>query len=159
MTDDISAARAADFHSLLNHERAALRAFVDLLQKEQQCLLNQDSDELIRLADAKTLSANKLAELANARRQLQNSADAHLDTAAWVLKHAPSSRTAWDEIRKLAEHAHHLNQTNGEVIQLRIRSNQQALTALLGAAKNIAGVYGRDGQPNLGISGRTLGTG
>lgn len=134
-----------------------MRAFVALLDKEQQVLLSQDSEQLLPLAEAKTQSTNKLAEMANIRRQLISSSK--LDTATWIQKHAPACMATWDEIRNLATRAHQINQTNGEVIQLKLRSNQQALTALMGAAKNAAGLYGRDGQPSISVSGRQLGSG
>lgn len=159
MIDNTAASQVANFSSRLNDERDALRAFVVLLEKEQQALLSQGIELLLPLAEAKTQSAHKLAEIANARRQFLNSNTQNLDTAAWILKHAPASRAVWDEVRELAARAHHLNKTNGEVIQLKLRSNQQALTALLGAAKSTAGLYGRDGQPSLPTSGRTLGSG
>lgn len=136
-----------------------MRAFVALLQKEQETLLNQDSEQLLAIAESKTQAANKLAEIANARRQYLKSNFTRLDTLAWLLQFAPSSRPVWDEIRELAAQAHQLNQTNGEVIQLKLRSNQQALSTLLGATKSAAGLYGRDGQPSLPVSGRILGSG
>jgi flagella synthesis protein FlgN len=142
----------------LSAERDGLRAFIALLEKEQQALLDQDNDRLLALAETKTQFSNKLAEIINARRQFQDAQAIGQDVSAWIAKHAPANRAIWDEIRELAARAHQMNQTNGEVIQLKLRSNQQALTALLGAAKNAsAGLYGRDGQPNLTVSGRTLG--
>lgn len=153
MTGNTPAFTISELPSRLSSERDAMRAFVALLEKEQQSLLHQDAEQLLPIAEAKTAAANKLTELANARRQLMNSAD----TGAWLAQHAPACNALWNEIRKLGAHAHQLNQTNGEVIQLKLRSNQQALTALLGAAKNAAGLYGRDGQPSIAVSGRTLG--
>ncbi|TAJ81089.1 MAG: flagellar protein FlgN [Gallionellaceae bacterium] len=155
MTDPAS----ADFQTQLNNERDALRAFIALLEKEQQALLQQDNDQLLALAEAKTQTANKLALIANTRRQFLNTHSANLDTAAWIQKYAPACQTVWDAVRKLAEQAHHLNQTNGEVIQLKLRSNQQALNTLLGATQSAAGLYGRDGQPNIPVMGRILGSG
>lgn len=136
-----------------------MRDFVALLEKEQHTLLNQDAEQLLPLAEMKTASANKLAEIANARRRHMNATDAALDADSWIAKHAPSCRAAWKELRELAARAHHLNHTNGEVIQLRLRSNQQALSVLLGATKSAAGLYGRDGQPSIAVTGRTLGSG
>lgn len=147
-----------DFLTRLNAERDAMRDFVALLEKEQQVLLNPDAEPLLPMAEAKTVSANRLSDMANARRQFLKTHGANLDTGAWLAKNAPSGRAVWDELRELAARAHHLNQTNGEVIQLKLRSNQQALAALLGAAKSTAGLYGRDGQPSIAVSGRTLGS-
>jgi flagella synthesis protein FlgN len=143
--------------SQLKVESDALRAFITLLEKEQQVLLSQDSEALLTLAEAKSQAALKLTEIANARRLQLNLQASNSDMTNWVQKFAPEVRETWDEILELAAHAHHLNQTNGEVIQLKLRSNQKALTVLLGATQDAAGLYGRDGQPNLPISGRTLG--
>jgi flagella synthesis protein FlgN len=159
LTHTISNQQTAHLLSHLKNEVEALRAFVILLETEQQTLLTQDSDHLIELAESKTQSASNIAELSNARHRLMNLQASDLDTTAWIEKNAPSCRGTWDEVRSLATRAHHINQTNGEVIQLKLRSNQKALTALLGASQNAAGLYGRDGQPNLPVSGRTLGNG
>jgi flagellar biosynthesis protein FlgN len=159
LIDNSSDNSAAGLPSHLKNERDFLRSFIALLEKEQQALLVQDSEQLLTLADAKNQAVNKLAELSNIRRRQMNLDAAKLDTSAWIQKNAPSCRAVWDEIRELAARAHHLNQTNGEVIQLKLRSNQQALTVLLGASQSAAGLYGRDGQPSLPITGRTLGNG
>lgn len=147
--------------SLLKNERAALHAFVVLLEKEQQTLLDNDAEALLSLAELKNQSANKLNEIANQRRQLLMMPKEEVsDVAAWMQRYAPQDIASWEEVRQLAAQAYHLNQTNGEVIQLKLRSNQQALTVLLGAAQSTAGLYGRDGQPNLSATtGRTLGSG
>jgi flagella synthesis protein FlgN len=145
--------------SQLNVETDALRTFITLLEKEQLVLLSQDSEALISLADEKSQAAFKLNEIANTRRKQLNLEATHSDMTDWVQKFAPDIRETWEEILSLAAHAHHLNKTNGEVIQLKLRSNQKALTVLLGAAQDAAGLYGRDGQPNMPISGRTLGNG
>jgi flagella synthesis protein FlgN len=159
LNNAIAANIAADLLRRLNEERAALHAFVVLLEKEQEVLLSSDIDPLLTFAEHKTQSAHKLAEMGVSRRQLMTPNPNKLDTSAWIKQYAPSCSTIWDEIRELAARAHHLNHTNGEVIQLKLRSNQQALNALLGAAQNTTALYGRDGQPSVPISGRTLGSG
>lgn len=158
MIDNTTVSTATDLPSHLKNERDFLRSFITLLEKEQQALLVQDSDQLLMLADAKNQAVNKLAELSNVRRQRMDLTTANSDTTAWVQKNAPLCLGVWEEVRELATRAHHLNQVNGEVIQLKLRSNQQALTVLLGANQNAAGLYGRDGQPSLPITGRTLGS-
>jgi len=142
----------------LNNELAALRKFVDLLTTEQQFLLNNDTDKLLTLSEAKTQAANQLLEMANSRRKslLVNSSDS---MEAWLVKQAPNSRTVWNDIQKFAAEAQHLNSTNGELINSRMRNNQQALSVLHNAAKNAAGLYGPDGQANISSSGRHLGSG
>jgi flagellar biosynthesis protein FlgN len=144
--------------SLLNKELAELRKFVALLTSEQQSLLNNDTESLLTLSDTKTQAANHLMELSNSRRKtlLKNGIE---NMEAWITKHAPGSQPLWSEIRKLAVQAQNLNSTNGELIQSKMRHNQQALGALYNSAKSAAGIYGPDGQANLGNSGRHLGSG
>jgi flagella synthesis protein FlgN len=62
-------------------------------------------------------------------------------------------------LRALANQAQQLNTTNGELIQSRMRYNQQALGVLFSSSKNASNLYGPDGQANMGSSGRHLGSG
>jgi flagella synthesis protein FlgN len=158
LTDIASDHPSAELTTHLKNESSALRAFIVLLEKEQQALLLPDSDLLLTLAEEKTQVTHKLAELSSLRRRNLNLNTVNLDTTAWIEKNAPDCLAAWKEVRELATRAHQLNQTNGEVIQLKLRSNQKALTVLLGASESVAGLYGRDGQTNLPIAGRTLGS-
>lgn len=153
MTDS----NAKDILAGLNDECAALRAFVVLLEDEQRTLLGQHAEELQPLAQAKTQLADKIASLAATRRS-RLPQGTH-DTVEWLKKNAPQGLPAWNEARLLAAQAHSLNQTNGELIQIKLRYNQQAITALAGAAQHAAaGLYGADGQTSLPSSTRTLGS-
>lgn len=151
-----SASRAADVATQLNDELTALRAFIVLLESEQTSLLKNDTDRLLHIAEAKAQAATQLAGMATARRKtwLSGSTDT---MESWLPKHAPASMPVWQSIRQLAAKAQQINSTNGELIQSGVRRNQQALTALQGASQHAAGLYGPDGQPNLGSSGRILG--
>lgn len=142
----------------LNEELAELREFVALLMSEQQSLLNNDTDSLLTLSEAKTQAASQLMEMGSSRRKslLTNGTDS---MEAWISKHAPSSQAVWSEIRKLAAQAQHLNSTNGELINARMRHNQQALSALQNASQSAASLYGPDGQANISSTGRHLGSG
>ena len=144
--------------SQLSNELAELRKFVVLLSSEQQFLLDNDTDSLLTLSEAKTQAASQLMEIGNARRKalLAGSMD---NMESWLSKHAPAQQGLWTEIRKLAEQAQNLNTTNGELIQSSMRHNQQALGVLYNSSKNAAGLYGPDGQANLNNSGRHLGSG
>lgn len=142
----------------LNKELAELRKFVALLTSEQQSLLNNDTDSLLALSESKTQAANLLMEMSNSRRKalLTNSKDT---MEMWISRHAPNSLAVWNEIRQLAAQAQNLNTTNGELIQSRMRHNQQALGVLYNSSKSAAGLYGPDGQANISNSGRHLGSG
>ncbi len=148
-----------EFFTRLNAERNTMREFVALLEKEQQILLNQDAEKLLALAEAKTTFANKLSLIASTRRQFLSAQGVTADPAAWIAKHVPPAVPVWKELRDLAARADHLNHTNGEVIQLRLRSNQQALNALMVATRSTSNLYGKDGQHSIAIGGRSLGSG
>lgn len=156
MTNQQSSARAAEFLSNLNDECAALRAFVVLLEDEQRILLGQNTEDLLPLAEAKIQLADKIAALSGARRRILPEMTG--DTVEWLKRNAPQALPVWQGARELAARAHQLNQTNGELIKIKLRYNQQALGALHGAAQNAAGLYGADGQPNFPSASRTLGS-
>lgn len=149
--------RAANIHAQLNDELTSLRVFVVLLESEQKALLGNDTERLLNIAESKAQAATQLAGMAEARRKawLADSGDT---MEAWLPKHAPTSLPLWQTIRQLAAQAQQINTTNGKLIQSGLRRNQQALTALQGASQHAAGLYGPDGQPNLGGSGRILGS-
>jgi len=142
----------------LGKELAALKEFVVLLTKEQKSLLCNDTDTLLTLSEVKTQASSQLMELSNTRRKslLANSRDT---MEKWLAKYAPSGQKIWNEIQKLAAQAQNLNSTNGELIQSRMRNNQQALGVLYNSTTSTAGLYGPNGQTNLGGAGRHLGSG
>jgi flagellar biosynthesis protein FlgN len=142
----------------LDQELAEMREFLALLTSEQQLLLNNESDTLLVLSETKAQAAKHLKEMAESRRKaLLSQAFPTMET--WVSKHAPHCQKIWREIRKLASQAQQLNTTNGELIQSKLRFNQQAMRVLFNASPNAAGVYGPNGHANIGSSGRHLGSG
>lgn len=157
MTQKLPNSATAEFISNLNDECAALRAFVVLLDDEQRTLLGQHTEELLSLAEAKTQLASKIAALSSARQKYVPQGTR--DTAEWLKQNAPQALPVWLEARKLAAHVQRLNQTNGELIQIKLRYNQQALGVLFSAAQSTAGLYGANGQPNQPSASRTLGSG
>lgn len=156
MTNTLAKPSTTEFLSTLNDECAALSAFVVLLEDEQRTLLGQHSETLLQLAEAKIQLANKIATLSAARKRFLP--EGTRDTVEWLKKNVPQGLPKWHEARQLAAHAHRLNQTNGELIQIKLRYNQQALGVLYGAAQSAAGLYGADGQTSLPSSSRTLGS-
>jgi flagella synthesis protein FlgN len=127
--------------STLNDETAAMTRFVALLEEEQAALLGNDTDRLHDLASLKTQAAERLASLIQARPANRND----LPTKVWA------------NIRKLAAQAQHLNQTNGELIRLKLQYTQQALGQLQGAYAPAGSLYGRNGQTHISGSGRVYG--
>jgi flagella synthesis protein FlgN len=156
LTEKPSKINATEFLSNLNDECASLRAFVVLLEDEQRTLLGQHTEELLRLAETKIQLANNIARLSETRERYLP--QGKRDMVEWLKQNVPQGLPLWQEARQLAAHVQRLNQTNGELIQIKLRYNQQALSVLYGAAQSTAGLYGADGQPNLPSGSRTLGS-
>lgn len=77
----------------------------------------------------------------------------------WLETHSQEGLDIWQKIRGLAVRAQQLNHTNGELIQMKLRHNQQTLAVLSNAADK-ANLYGPDGQHSFSTgSGRSLGSG
>lgn len=146
----------------LTAEHKALAAFVTLLEREQALLMENNADQLVELSEQKSNDAIALNRLADARRALLQPEAARDATATqnWLSAHCPEGLPVWRDLLALAKRAQHLNNTNGELILMKLRHNQQALTVLSNAV-NKAAVYGRNGQPDFspGSSGRSLGSG
>jgi flagellar biosynthesis protein FlgN len=145
-------------NSQLKDERCAMRAFVTLLEQEQQILLGTDIDALLELVDKKNAVIADIVRLSQARRLSFSASDTESKSEDALRLIAPDALPVWREIRQLAARSQHLNQTNGQLIQTRLRQNQQTLTVLHNAADSVS-LYGSDGQPNLPSAGRTLGKG
>ncbi len=159
MVNDTPAAATAEFISQMHAERTALRAFIRLLETEQQALLNEQTEQIQALADDKTKMVEELTKLVNARRNGMLARGIKIETGSmetWLQTHTAINLPVWHEIRQLATHAQHMNHTNGELIQVKMRHNQQTLTMLHNATHSANGLYGPDGQPSLPISGRIL---
>ncbi len=143
-------------------EYAALQSFAALLEREQEMLAENRTDQLLELSEQKSGDALKLNELAQARRALLKKHVPQLGVdviRAWLTAHNPDGLAVWLKILALAERASQINRTNGELIQMKLRHNQQTLTVLSNAA-NKANLYGPDGQTSFSTgSGRSLGSG
>lgn len=154
---------SSQLYSALVAERAALGGFVDLLAREQGLLVENSTDQLLELAEQKTASAININTLAETRRGLlrKNIPELSVETIHdWLKEHSPEGLVIWQEIRTLAERAQQLNQTSGELIQMKLRHNQQSLAALSSAVNKTSSLYGPDGQPSFAPgSGRSLGSG
>ncbi len=135
----------------LTAERDALRDFVALLEREQNALVENLSDQLPALAEHKSASALALSELVEARHLLLKNTLPELNETTiqtWLRTRCPAAWPVWQELRSLVTRARQLNQSSGELIQMKLRYNQQALSVLSNAASK-ANLYGPDGQPNF----------
>lgn len=143
-------------------EHLALQSFISLLEREQGLLVENQTDQLFELAEQKSVCAVNLNELAESRRNLLRKNIPVLSEEsvhAWLKAHNAEGLAVWKKIRILAERAQEINRTNGELIQMKLRHNQQSLTVLSNAV-NKANLYGPDGQTSFSPgSGRSLGSG
>lgn len=146
----------------LTAEQSALQKFIRLLKQEQGLLVENNTDRLLELAEQKSAQAISLNELAESRRSLMQENIHTLSAEAihtWLETHGAKGLAIWQEIRTLAKQAQQINNTNGELIQMKLRHNQKSL-AVLSNAVNKANVYGPDGQTSFSPgSGRSLGSG
>lgn len=149
-------ANLSDWLSQLTAEQAALREFVQLLQSEQSTLVSIDTDQLLFFSDQKSGLIARLATMARQRRELQAALGFGGEVEHWLKANLPAALNGWHELQQLAREAQELNRVNGELIQVRLRHTQQALTALT-AASNSASLYGADGQTHHVGGGRILG--
>ena len=159
MVNITTAAEMAEFISQMHEERVALQAFIRLLETEQVALLNEQTEQIQTLADNKTKMVQELSKLVNARRNGMLMRGIEIEPGSmevWLQAHTASNLPAWHEIQQLATQAQNMNHTNGELIQIKMRHNQQTLTMLHNATHSANGLYGRDGQPSLSVSGRIL---
>ncbi|MDD2700510.1 MAG: flagellar protein FlgN [Sideroxydans sp.] len=148
---------ASDIQNRLTEERTALQAFIGLLEREQQILLSPDTEPLLDLSSEKTRAAEALTALVKKRAQYISAERGK--TEAWLRSNAAGALTVWQDIQNMGQQAAQMNKTNGELIQVRMRYNQQAVQALLGASEQTAGLYDTKGKTNMPGSGRTLGSG
>ncbi len=141
-------------------EADVVSAFVVLLKEEQEVLKAGSADALPGIVERKTATALKLSPLTAARNAEFSRAGAatnRVGIEAWLTKLPPDDAVCrnWQRLQILAEEARELNRVNGQLIQLRMQTNNQALEALLAAA-NRQDLYGADGQAATGSTRRII---
>lgn len=149
----------ARFLTLLVDEVAQLRAFVDLLAREETLLLDGQTDALLLAADEKTQRYRALQRLGDERvRLLARLGQPATDEAIRGLCATdPDALAKWDAVLELARDAQARNARNGMLINERMQHNQAALTTLLSAADQPQ-LYDAAGQSRPTGSGRRLGS-
>jgi flagella synthesis protein FlgN len=143
-------ADAAVLEQMIAAEAQVLMQFIDLLKLEQNSLSSGDIDALPGHAEQKTEFGARLDSLAtqrNAALAAQGLGHDHSGINAWCARHPDqkTTATAWSALLSLAGEARQLNQTNGDLIQIRMRYNAKALEALRGGNSSLD-LYGPDGQ-------------
>ena len=152
----------ANLLAALTEEHTAVSNFVALLQQEQQMLTENSIDNLAMLAERKSTHAVKINQLAQTRHRLLQALIPELTAAHildWLKLNSKEGLELWQGLHTLADQARELNRINGELIQIKMRHNQQLLGAL-SRAVNQANLYGPNGQTSFSTgTGRSLGQG
>lgn len=139
-----------DLQRTVEAEADAVLHFVELLKLEQEALANGETDKLIQFAENKGSISSELGALATQRNALLATLGLAVDRTgveAWIARHPTNTRLpkAWARILSQAAEARELNRVNGELIQIRMLHNTQALATLLSASRSL-NLYGPDGQ-------------
>lgn len=160
-------ARLQTFVTDLKRELEVFRQFHQVLTAEQEALVDGHVDGLLALAQSKNEKVVALTELAQRRNQFLTDyagSTNQIGMEAWLDSADPGDRSGagrlWRDLIDLARRARELNQHNGQLIQNRLATNQQALGILLGANASTTHLYGADGQAysNTAVpTGRPLG--
>lgn len=156
------AAKLATLRTLVSEELGAVRAFVALLEREQEALVAGDADRVSALAQEKSESLARLDAFALRRTELLSACGLGRGRAAvdaW-LGSAPTHgalRRDWDALLEHAARARALNGQNGTLIRSLLAHNHQALGVLLSLSDR-GSLYGPDGQARTTPAGRHLGS-
>ncbi len=138
-------------HSVMSAELAAAKDFLSLLQEEESALVAGDTERLPDIVQSKSEKIRNIARLAQERNQLVPLPE--MD--AW-LKNRPESSKIWQSLMRLSEEIKEHNRVNGAMIDMRLRSTQQALNMLQSLASTTTSLYGPDGQSSISTGGSRI---
>lgn len=151
------------FVDALQAETLGFSRFLAILKGESSALLRGDVEELLRLAESKTAVVEDLIALATSRQKALVASGFSSDRTGmteWLIVHGGREHgrlsTVWNALLADATEARQLNQSNGILIESRLRFNQAALTALRAASEQ-ATLYGPSGSPDFKTRSRELG--
>lgn len=146
---------------LMIAELSGLRRFCALLEEERKVLTGAQADRLPDIAAEKSSLAAQLSHLESRRDALLaggGMARGRAGIEAWLASrpNPDVDRRRWSEILKLAAQARADNETNGRLINLLLKQNQEALSVLVSGGTE--SIYGADGQPRgVAVGKRSFG--
>jgi len=129
----------------LDELHSSLVEFVRLLERESEALQTIHADDLAAIVEQK-IRWSEAASAAWNRLLLASGIDPRRgDSLEATFSAVPALRTKWLEVRKLAETADRLNQSNNILIEAQLRRTRAALDVLQSAA-NRGSLYGANGE-------------
>jgi flagella synthesis protein FlgN len=138
----------------LETEKNIFQAFIAILKKEENALIEGKIEEIDYLASDKSRLIEELIQFDEDRNEYfkkqgltleKNSIDNWLTELAKHDSSLPEIKTSWNELLNLAKIAQQLNYSNGLMISSQLQYNQRAFAALHCAAGNVS-LYGPKGQ-------------
>lgn len=140
-----------NFMKALEAERNSFGAFIEILRKEENALIEGKVEKIDYLASDKSRLIDELIQLDGHRNEYLQKQGISLEKNsinAWLTEqHSGQSeiKILWNELLDLAKTAQQLNHSNGLIISTQLRHNQRAFAALHCAAGNVS-LYGPKGQ-------------
>ncbi len=154
---------SAGLFSDLKAECQSFEEFHEILQAEEKALTSGEIDKLVELARRKSEKVVVLSGLAEKRNRFliaQSLTPDQQGMARWlelnVAEQEGNIGKAWRRLVDVAQRARRLNETNGAMIEAKLRYNQQALAVFQSAATQLS-LYGPDGKTHSPGSIRPLG--
>jgi len=147
----VASQHSASFITDLEIEKLTLQAFIEILKKEENALVQGKIEEIDYLASDKSHLIEKLIQLDDHRNEfLQNQGLSleKININTWLTEQQSDQselQILWTELLELARTAQQLNHSNGLIISTHLQHNQRAFAALHCAAGNVS-LYGPKGQ-------------
>lgn len=135
--------------SIIEAELEEARHFLALLKEEEGALISGDIEKLSEIVQKKSSLLLNIANLTRERDQL-----AALEEIGKWLENHPESTVTWKNLLVIADEIKKINETNGMMIDIKLRGTQQALGMLQSLANAATSLYGPDGQTSIATSGR-----
>lgn len=144
--------KPSEISTNLERETAGLKALAELLRREREALAANDAERIQEVADKKRVIAEKLDQLAEARRQ--NLANMGFEGASAIdnlIAHYENNNIsnrvshAWEALKQELEACREANLVNGAIVANAERSVQHMLALLRGGQPGQE-LYGKHGQ-------------
>ena len=141
---------------LLVGELSDLKHFCALIEEERKALTGAQADRLPAVATEKASLAARLSQLETQRDELlakDGLPRGRSGVDAWLANHPDADvKRMWNDLLKLASKARDGNETNGRLINLLLKQNQEALSVLVSGGTE--SIYGADGQQRSLAAGK-----
>ena len=147
----VASLHSASFISDLETEKVTLEAFIEILKKEENALIQGKIEEIDYLASDKSRLVETLIQLDNHRNEYFQNQGLTLKKNSvniWFAQQYSDQseiQILWNELLELVRIAQILTHSNGLIISAHLQHNQRAFAALHCAAGNVS-LYGPKGQ-------------